>query len=115
MSCNANNEKNIDDSNVINYNFDFGLVSKDTVLNGFFVINNSSERTMNYKNIFTSCDCTTLNKQESDSILKGEKDTVFFKLSTLNMQSNDEINQAIRITTDSKPNLIRLNITGKIK
>lgn len=100
---------------IIKDSYDIGVVPKDTIIRGYFVIKNNGDCAIKYSNIVIDCDCTSLDINKGDSIIPRKIDTINFNFNTKGMSSDYTIDKCIRIITNTKPNLYRFYIIGKVR
>lgn len=119
FSCNKNTSiESINSSplQLIKDSFDVGIVPQDTIIKGYFIVKNLGNKSINYTNIVVDCNCTNFDKfYVGDSIGLNEIDTINFTLNTAGMTSNFVIEKCIRLETNTKPDLHRFYVFGKIK
>lgn len=115
FSCDGKIKNSNPSIKIIKDSYGIGNVAPNTITKGYFVIQNIGNYPIKYCNLVVDCNCTNLDVNIGDSINPNEIDTINFTLNTTNMISNSVVNKCIRILTNSKPDLHRFYIVGKIR
>lgn len=86
---------------------DLGVIKNDTILNNFFIVQNTSNITVYYSKIYSDCGCTKIEKGK-DSIMAGKIDTINFSLDTKIIQRGQAVENTVRIVSNTKPEVSKL-------
>jgi len=99
---------------IIKGNHDFGLVKKESILRGYFILQNTSDITLYYKKIYSDCDCTKIINPK-DSLVSGQIDTLNFSIDTKGMIQGQIIENSVRVIANAKPEMSKLFVKFKIE
>ena len=114
IACNNKDNKNreIGHLRVIKGECNIGNIQPDTVINGYFIVQNTSDKVIYYKNYYSGCNCTKL-VDKKDSLVSGGVDTIRFLFNSRGLKEQVIIKD-IRVITNSKPEMTKLRIIGNV-
>ncbi len=93
--------------------WDFGNVKQGEILKHTFNLKNSSPKTLNIKNVNTSCGCT-VSEVKKKILLPGEETTIEVQFNTKDYSG--EVKQYVYVTTDNVEELfLRFSVKAKIE
>ena len=96
-----------------NTEFNIGKIKQGETAECYFVVKNTGDSTLVFKQVIPNCDCTSLANKNSE-ISAGKTDTLKFVLDTYGKESG-EFESDIRIITNTIPDFHKLKITAEIE
>lgn len=113
ISCNQKNKENPKRGHlkIIKGECNIGNIKSDTIINNFFIIQNTSDQ-MIYFEDYICCNCIKVTNKK-DSLAAGNIDTIKFTFNSRGMKGQVALKE-MRIISSAKPELTKLKLKATI-